>query len=70
MEKSATGGICSMFLVFIVFLVLKLTNVIGWSWWWIASPLWAPLLISIIVILCSIIVIRMKVKGQIRKYRN
>ena len=26
--------------VFIVFLVLKLTNVIDWSWWWVTSPLW------------------------------
>jgi hypothetical protein len=22
------------------FLVLKLTGVIGWSWWWVLSPLW------------------------------
>lgn len=29
--------------LFIVFLVLKLTDNIGWSWWWIASPLWVPL---------------------------
>lgn len=24
----------------IVFIVLKLTNVIDWSWWWVLSPLW------------------------------
>jgi uncharacterized membrane protein YtjA (UPF0391 family) len=24
----------------IVFLVLKLTHVINWGWWWIFSPLW------------------------------
>ena len=29
-------------LLFIAFLVLKLTNVIDWSWWWITSPLWIP----------------------------
>lgn len=27
-------------LVFIVFLVLKLTGYIDWSWWWITAPLW------------------------------
>ena len=27
-------------LTFIVFLVLKLTDVIDWSWWWVTSPLW------------------------------
>lgn len=29
--------------VFILFLVLKLTEVIDWSWRWITSPLWVPL---------------------------
>jgi len=28
-------------LLFIVFLVLKLTHVIDWSWWWVTAPLWA-----------------------------
>ena len=26
-------------MLFIVFLILKLTNVIAWSWWWVCSPL-------------------------------
>jgi hypothetical protein len=26
--------------LFVVFLVLKLTHYIDWSWWWITSPLW------------------------------
>lgn len=29
-------------ITFVVFLVLKLTGVIGWSWWWVVSPLWIP----------------------------
>lgn len=29
-------------ILFIVFLVLKLCNVIGWSWWWVFAPLWIP----------------------------
>ena len=32
-------------LVFIVFLVLKLTEVIDWSWWWVTSPLWITVLV-------------------------
>lgn len=27
-------------ILFIVFLVLKLTGVIAWSWLWVTSPLW------------------------------
>ena len=26
----------------IAFVVLKLCNVIPWSWWWVLSPLWIP----------------------------
>lgn len=26
--------------LFFIFLVLKLTGSIDWSWWWITSPLW------------------------------
>jgi len=33
-------GISLPVLVFLVFLALKLTGSIDWSWWWIAAPLW------------------------------
>lgn len=29
-------------LLFIAFVVLKLTGVINWSWWWVTSPMWIP----------------------------
>jgi len=28
--------------LFFIFLVLKLTDKIDWSWWWVTSPLWIP----------------------------
>lgn len=40
--KLDTSGL-PLFLLFITFLVLKLTAVINWSWWWVTAPLWAPL---------------------------
>ena len=27
----------------IVFITLKLTGVIAWSWWWVTAPLWGGL---------------------------
>ena len=36
-------------LLFLVFLVLKLCNVINWSWWWVTAPLWIPVAFVIIV---------------------
>ena len=29
--------------MFLVFLVLKLTGHIDWSWLWVTAPLWGPL---------------------------
>ena len=44
----ASPGFCTI--LFIVFLILKLTNTINWSWWWVTAPLWIPLGIAIIVL--------------------
>lgn len=30
-------------LLLVAFIVLKLTGVIAWSWWWVLSPFWIPL---------------------------
>lgn len=44
-------GISIETILFIVFLVLKLTNNIDWSWWWVTAPLWIPFVIFIIIII-------------------
>lgn len=37
------GNVIGFFgLLAIVFITLKLTNVINWSWWWVTAPLWGP----------------------------
>lgn len=36
-----------MLIVFLVFLVLQLTDVINWSWWWVTAPLWGPIALGI-----------------------
>ena len=38
--SSSSGGIGFVGLLTIVFIVLKLTEVIDWSWWWVLAPLW------------------------------
>lgn len=30
-------------ILFLIFLTLKLTNNIDWSWWWVTSPIWIPI---------------------------
>lgn len=39
--------IAPLFYLFCIFLVLKLTKVITWSWLWVSSPLWIPLAFAI-----------------------
>jgi hypothetical protein len=34
------GGIGFIGLLTILFIGLKLTGYIAWSWWWVLSPLW------------------------------
>jgi hypothetical protein len=36
-------------LLAIVFITLKLTGVIAWSWWWVLSPLWGPVAVVLVV---------------------
>ena len=44
-------------LLLVAFIVLKLTGVITWSWWWVLSPLWIPLAIALIVTIIFLILI-------------
>lgn len=44
------GGIGLLGAVFLVFLILKLTGHIAWSWWWVLAPLWMPFGIIVAVI--------------------
>lgn len=51
-NSTATGGGISFCgLLFIVFLVLKLTHVIDWSWWWVTAPLWGGIALALVLFL-------------------
>lgn len=41
-ENSSRMGCGSLLAVLltVVFVTLKLCNVITWSWWWVVSPVW------------------------------
>lgn len=39
----------------ILFITLKLVGVISWTWWWVMSPLWIVLLISILIIMFAMV---------------
>jgi hypothetical protein len=37
-------------LLFLVFLVLKLTGIVAWSWLWVLAPLWIPVVLTVLVV--------------------
>jgi len=49
--NSSSAGVGFGGLLTVAFIVLKLTKVIGWSWWWVLSPTLIPLVIGIICLL-------------------
>lgn len=43
------NGIGFLGMLALVFITLKLTEVIDWSWWWVTAPLWGILALIIAV---------------------
>jgi hypothetical protein len=52
---TASGGIGFLGLLQIVFIVLKLTGVIQWSWVWVLSALWIQFSIFIVLVISWIV---------------
>ena len=46
----------------IVFIILKLTNLIHWSWVWVLSPLWISAIITLILYIVLVCIIKKKEK--------
>jgi len=53
----SSGSIGFGGLLFLVFLVLKLTHYIDWSWWWVTAPLWGGLVAVVAVMVFMLIVV-------------
>ena len=48
-RSNSGGGIGFVGLLTIVFITLKLTNYIEWSWWWVLAPIWGTIVLAIAV---------------------
>lgn len=54
-NTTSSGGVGFGTLLTILFIALKLTHYIDWSWWWVLSPVWiTALLLFLILILCGV----------------
>jgi hypothetical protein len=49
-RSSSNTGATMLVVLFIVFVVLKLTPPVQeWSWWWVTAPLWMPVAAAVVV---------------------
>lgn len=48
-NSNVGGGLGLSTVLFLIFLVLKLCNIIDWSWWWVTSPLWINLGLGLLI---------------------
>ena len=54
------GGLTFLQVLFLIFLVLKLTGktvVASWSWWWVTEPLWGGFAIGAVIWIIIIIIL-------------
>ncbi|MBQ19135.1 MAG: hypothetical protein CMD31_00105 [Flavobacteriales bacterium] len=69
-NSNSSSGIGVTGLLGVAFVVLKLTNVIEWSWWWVTSPFWIPLIIVLIVAVIYIAYQLFKINKQKQKLND
>ncbi len=63
-NSSPRGGIGFTGMLTILFIGLKLTNQITWSWWWVLSPIWISFLIGLTLIG---IILLIAIANEVRK---
>lgn len=49
-ENNTSDQLSLLIALFIVFLVLKLTGYVTWSWWLVTAPLWLVLALFFVII--------------------
>lgn len=67
------GGLGLATVLTIVFVVLKLTGNIAWSWWWVFSPIlisWALFLLIVLIGLTVLAVMRARETDEQRRARK
>lgn len=55
-SSRASSGIGFTGLLTIVFIVLKLLNVIQWSWLWVLSPIWISIALAIFILVVALLI--------------
>lgn len=64
-SSSSSSGATTLGLLGVLFVGLKLTGYIDWSWWWVTAPFWGGLaLVGIVLIAVGIVYIVARLFGK------
>ena len=69
-SNQSSGGIGFVGLLTIVFITLKLTGYIDWSWWWVWSPIWITLAVAVAIIILIFIAAMIETYAKNRRIRR
>ena len=67
-EKTTNTGLSVSTVLTLIFVTLKLCNVIDWSWWWVLAPTWISL--GLALVLCIIVIIASLCKANRKAKRE
>ena len=60
--ENRSRGIGVFGLLGVAFVVLKLTNYIDWSWWYVTLPFWGGIVLGIFILIITFLVYLFKIK--------
>lgn len=55
-SSSSSSGIGFTGLLTILFIGIKLTGYITWSWWWVLSPIWIGVAVVLVIFIIAVVV--------------
>ena len=50
MSEKTSGGVGFFGALALLFIALKLTGYITWSWWWVLAPMWIPIALILLFV--------------------
>lgn len=69
-ESTSSGGVSFTSLLLLLFIGLKLGNVINWSWWWVMSPLWISIVILLFILFIMLVTSFISDLNKNRKFKQ
>jgi len=53
-NNSSNNGLGLGTVLFLIFMTLKLANLITWSWWWVTAPIWIPFASVMVLVIIAL----------------